>query len=131
MQMYEAVWRSDGERVGVFYMRAANEAVVLTEANLFLQEHPNFRRSTGQLTLSISVLSSAERSHGLQSARKTSTFSIPSAVEQKRFRSKRHGARCNGFDTRLKLRRSRRERGCTDGAREAPDVLSTPDASKT
>src|SRR6516162_10790253 len=60
LQMYEAVWRSDGERVAVFYMSAANEAAVLAEAKLFLKEHPDFRRSAGHLTLSIRTLSRAE-----------------------------------------------------------------------
>jgi hypothetical protein len=62
LQMYEAVWRSDGERVAVFYMTAANEAAVLAEAKLFLKEHSDFRRSTARLTLSIRTLSSSEGS---------------------------------------------------------------------
>ena len=102
LQMYEAVWRSDGERVAVFYMSAANEAAVLAEAKLFLKEHPDFRRSTGHLTLSIRTLSSAEglsRAGGFpgqQSARKTPAFPRPSNATLKRPRSKRRAVRCNG-----------------------------------
>jgi hypothetical protein len=96
MQMYEAVWRSDGERVAVFYMSAVHEAAVLAEAKLFLEEHPDFRRSTGHLTLSIRALSSTEGLPGQQSARKTPAFSNPSAVGRERFRSKRRAARRNG-----------------------------------
>ena len=74
MQMYEAVWRSDGERVGVFYMHAANEAVVLAEATLFLQEHPEFLHPVGHLTLSIRTLLSSEELRGQKSARKATAF---------------------------------------------------------
>ena len=76
--MYEAVWRSDGERVAVFYMSAANEAAVLAEAKLFLKEHPDFRRSTGHLTLSIRTLSSAEglsRAGGFPGQQSDASFS--------------------------------------------------------
>ena len=92
MQMYEAVWRSDGERVAVFYMSAANEAAVLAEAKLFLQEHPDFRRSTGHLTLSIRTLSTPEGLAGQQSACETSDFSRP----LRRPRRRRLAARFNG-----------------------------------
>ena len=80
MQMYEAVWRSDGERVAVFYMHAATDAVVLAEAKTFLEEHPEFLLPIGRLTLSIRTLSNGEGLHGQQSARKTSTFSSPFAA---------------------------------------------------
>ena len=93
MQMYEALWRSDGERIAVFYMHAANEAVVLAEAKTFLKEYPEFLHPIGHLTLSIRALSSAERLRGHQSTRKTSTS--PFAVEPRRFRSKHRAARCN------------------------------------
>ena len=92
-QMYEALWRSDGERIAVFYMHAANEAVVLAEAKTFLKEYPEFLHPIGHLTLSIRALSSAERLRGHQSTRKTSTS--PFAVEPRRFRSKHRAARCN------------------------------------
>ena len=96
MQMYEALWRSDGERIAVFYMHAEKEAVVLAEAKMFLKEHPEFLHPIGRLTLSVRTLSSVERLRGQQSARKRSTFSSPFAAEQERSRSKRHAVRCNG-----------------------------------
>jgi len=79
MQMYKAVWLSDGERVGVFYMHAAHEAVVLAEAKRFLKEHPDFRRANRHLALSIRRLSDAQRLRRQQSARKRSAFSSPPA----------------------------------------------------
>lgn len=115
MQMYEAVWRSDGERVGVFYMHAANEAVVLAEAKIFLQGHPEFLYPTGHLTLSIRTLSSAERLRGHPSVRKRSASFGLSGAAPERFRGKCRAVRTMD-DTHLELRRSRRERSCADGA---------------
>jgi hypothetical protein len=52
-------------------MHAANKAVVLAEAKMFLKEHPEFLHHVGRFTLNIRVLS----------AGKTLTCSGPSAVE--------------------------------------------------
>jgi hypothetical protein len=54
--MYQAIWRCDGEVVGMFYMHAANEADVRAEATAFLAEHPELD-SFGEVVASISVVS--------------------------------------------------------------------------
>src|SRR5262245_16022102 len=95
MQLYKAVWLSDGEQVGVFYMHAAHEAVVLAEAKRFLKAHPDFRRTNPRLALSIRRLVDAQGLRGQRSARKRSTFSNPSAEERERSRSKRRAPRRN------------------------------------
>ena len=99
VQMYEAIWLSDGERVSFFYMSAANEAAVLAEAKLFLKEHPDFRRANPHLALSIRRLSDAQELRGQRSARKTSAFSSSSVAVRERSRSKHRAARCNGSRT--------------------------------
>jgi hypothetical protein len=42
MKMYEAIWQPDGKRVGVWCMHAANEADVLSGAQAYLAEHPEY-----------------------------------------------------------------------------------------
>ena len=42
MKMYEAIWERDGKPVGVWCMHAANEADVLSEAQAFFAEHPEY-----------------------------------------------------------------------------------------
>jgi hypothetical protein len=48
MKMYEAVWERDGKRVGVWCMHAANEADVLSEAQAFFAEHPEYDFAGGR-----------------------------------------------------------------------------------
>jgi hypothetical protein len=40
MQMYEAVWESDGERMVGLCVHAMNEADALAQAEVFFAEHP-------------------------------------------------------------------------------------------
>jgi hypothetical protein len=56
--MYQAIWRCDGEVVGMFYMHAANDTDVRAEATAFLAEHPELE-ALGKLVASIGVV--AER----------------------------------------------------------------------
>ena len=55
IQMYQAIWRCDGEAVGMFYMHAASEADVRAEAAAFLAEHPELN-AFGKVVASIGVV---------------------------------------------------------------------------
>jgi hypothetical protein len=70
--MYQAIWRSDGERIGMFYMHAANEVDVLTEAAAFSAEHPelDLLGEGDGIGVSVRVLPKAQGLTPSKSARK-------------------------------------------------------------